>query len=119
MILKMHYVKKNSNEERYSKIQIEYLDKIVSLCKRRGLKLYFLSTPYHPYYSSKIEIIYSNLLLDDLNKYNENCINFKLPSVKHRFTVDGNHPNNEGSEFYSKKVASILSNDFQNNFDFE
>lgn len=42
-----------------------------------------------------------------------------LGPVKLNFISDSNHLNDKGSEFYSKIVASKVSNEFEKNLDFE
>lgn len=45
-----HYMLDNDNvEETYAK-NTDYLKQILSMCKRRGVKVVFVSTPCHPYY---------------------------------------------------------------------
>lgn len=93
----------------FSNVNINYLNKIIVLCKQNNIDLIVLNTPLDPYYKSKIPQKF-------LDKYNQIIETQKLRVIdfhnlkfrKNDFIKDGDHVSVEGSLLISK----FLNNQF-------
>ena len=93
----------------FSTVNINYLNKIIVLCKQNKIDLIALNTPLDPYYKSKIPQKF-------LDKYNQIIETQKLSVIdfhnlkfrKIDFIKDGDHVSTEGSLLISK----FLNNQF-------
>jgi hypothetical protein len=82
----------------FSKLNIDYLDKIINLCRSKGVELITLNTPLHNYYNKRIPPIYKEKLIDIINSKDLNNIdlsNFKLSDDC--FIPDGDHVSKIGA----------------------
>jgi hypothetical protein len=98
------YNKQNNIIREYSKNQIEYLLKIVNLCKEYKVKLILLSTPTYMYCTNENDFYKLNRFLkknigDDIDYWDYS--NYSLPDCCYG---DINHLNYKGAEIFSKKL---------------
>ncbi|MDD5014565.1 MAG: hypothetical protein PHW73_05620 [Atribacterota bacterium] len=96
--------KQNNINIEYSKNQIEYLLKIVSLCKEYKVKLILLSTPTYMYCTNENDFYKLNQFLkknmgDDIDYWDYSS--YSLPDFCYG---DIDHLNYKGTEVFSKKL---------------
>ena len=83
----------------FSDLNIEYLYKIIDLCKVKGVELFALNTPLNNYYFNKIPKEYKEKLNEILFKTNLKYINLSnLKLSEECFIPDGDHVSNIGAE---------------------
>jgi hypothetical protein len=101
--------KKQSNIDRtYSENQIEYLLKIVDICKKYKVKLILLNTPTYVYYKNENDSYKLNQFIKK-NIYNYveywDYSNYLLPDFGYG---DFGHLNYRGAEIFSKKLNNDI-----------
>ena len=101
--------KKQSNIDRtYSENQIEYLLKIVDLCKKYKVKLILLNTPIYVYYRNENDSYKLNQFIKKrIGSYAEywDYSNYLLPDFGYG---DFGHLNYRGAEIFSKKLNNDI-----------
>jgi hypothetical protein len=106
--LEMHF---GGNTYGVCESQIEYLNKIIELCKAKKINLVLLTTPYHPYYRIRLDNGYLTTYKDLLAKYDDlTIINYLDDEIDPDWMSDANHLNVKGSEYYSKNINAIIEN---------
>ncbi|MBK9099375.1 MAG: hypothetical protein IPM14_14920 [bacterium] len=100
----------NGKVNGYSNINLDYLDRIIALCKENKIELIFLSTPLHPYYRERIPDVFRK-------KYNElkeskkiklvDLSTFSLPIDC--YIPDGVHVSQRGSVIISELLQEYQS----------
>lgn len=104
--LNLHY---GDAEQTYCESQVYYLKKIVTFCHENGLELYFISTPYHPYYFDHIHPYYRKVFNEIMQQFQDiPHINFLSDLVSAECMSDGNHLNQEGAKRYSDLVRTRI-----------
>lgn len=92
----------------FSEINLLYLSKIIELCRTNQIDLVVLSTPLHPYYKSKVPVIYINKLNEIVNIYNLKVIDFSdLTLSDSCFIPDGDHLSVKGANQMPKELIRI------------
>jgi hypothetical protein len=82
----------NDTVRDFSYININYLDKIIALCKKRDVELVILNTPIHPYYKSRIPQKFIAKYNDLITKNGLKQIAFEgLKMSDSCFIADGDH----------------------------
>lgn len=83
---------------KFSEINLLYLDKIINLIKTTKIDLLFLNTPLHPYYESKIPKNYITRYNEIVKLKNLKVINFNdLSFSDSSFLPDGDHVSVKGA----------------------
>lgn len=104
-----------------SPVMVEYLDRIAGLCSRRGIRLYLVNLPLHPYYRKRVPDAaiadftdvsallrrkFPHLILIDWSRLN----------LEDRMYYDGDHVNAHGAALVSRMMAQELgSSNFHGN----
>ncbi len=97
------YSKRELNK--FSKINLLYLDKIVELCKNKNVDIIILNTPLHPYYKSKLPEAYIKKYQQVIEQYSFRLIDFSdLILADDCFIPDGDHVSGKGA----LKLTSIF-----------
>lgn len=97
---------KGSQERSFSKSNIEYLQKIIDLCKEKKVNLKFVTTPLHPYYENKIPQKFKKKLNEIATTNNISLLRFQnLDFQEDEFIPDGDHVSVKGA---IKTTKSIL-----------
>ncbi len=109
-VIKKHFYDKNK-EYQISRVSINYLDSIVSLCKKNKIELVLVNTPVHINYFKKIPLTIKN-------EYNELKKNYRQINIKifedtinkYPDTLFKNvdHLNLYGSEVFTKELSGFL-----------
>ena len=88
-------------------LNLQYLDKIVALCKANNIELYFVRSPIYPLFITKEqEDIYDSILK---NKYSGiNLIDFSNYKLNDEDYYDFHHVDYRGSMKVSKSMDSVL-----------
>ncbi len=85
--------------------QLKYLDAIAGHCRSNNIELILVSLPYHPYYQSKVDNKYFQILGQTVNEYLAlTYLNFLDPAMPSDLMSDGNHLNKRGAEIYSRQI---------------
>ena len=102
------YKKQNNFDRAYSENQVEYLLKIVDLCKKYKVKLILLNTPTYIYYKNENDSYKLNKFIkssiDDYVVYWDYS-NYLLPDFCYGDFV---HLNYKGAEIFSKKLNNDI-----------
>ncbi len=98
-----------------SKFNIEYLNKIIMLCKEHNINLIVFKTPLQKDYFNQIPDIYISMYEEFVKKYNLNKFDFENISLPDScFLPDGDHVNYNGSiivtEVFKRYFESSNSN---------
>jgi hypothetical protein len=99
--------------EGFSALNILYLEKIITMLKRRKIELTILKMPTGPYYSSKIPESYKIKYGEIMKTHNLKTFEFKELALKdtNYFMPDGDHVNAKGAHKVTQEVKRIqLSN---------
>lgn len=105
--LKMHF---GGTGAECSTSQLTYLDAIVGHCQRNDIELILVSTPYHPYYHSRVDDIYFQILRKMVNEYLAlTYLNFLDTNMSTDLMSDGNHLNKRGAEIYSRQINEEIN----------
>lgn len=101
---------KNGKVNDFSRYNINYLLKIVELCKKNRIELNLVNAPLHSYYRSKIPKIYISKYNDIILQNKLKVIDFKESSFSDNcFIPDGDHVSEKGS-----RIVSYLMNKNEN-----
>jgi hypothetical protein len=88
--------------------QLTYLKKIQAFCKKQGIQLVFVITPYHPGYASRVDQVYLDYFEQVLEQMKDVPIadfrNYQDPT----HFEDGNHLNAVGGHLISTKLNDWL-----------
>lgn len=93
----------------YSQEQLEYLDEIISICKKNNAQLFLVRTPEHGWFRENIPSFYADFF-DNLmvNKVESNedlyYLDFSKMNIDDKAFYDGGHLNIKGSEIFSKQL---------------
>jgi hypothetical protein len=86
------------NLRSFSELNINYLDSIVVLCKKRDVKLQILNTPLHSYYKKRIPEKFRTKYQEVISQRNLSLIDFKdLILDDSCFIPDGDHVSEKGA----------------------
>lgn len=101
-----YYTGKELNN--FSEINLTYLTKIIVLCKTSKIDLVLLNTPLHPYFKSKVPIIYINKFNEIVNTQNLNVIDFNALTFSDScFIPDGDHLSAKGAYQLTKELYEL------------
>jgi hypothetical protein len=105
--LDIHYNTRNLNT---LSVQEKYLEKIVELCKFRGIRLIAVATPVPVYYKSLVPKKYIETFKKVISKYKDECIfvNYYDVQLSDSCFSDADHLNVRGGEFMITKIDSAL-----------
>jgi hypothetical protein len=93
----------------YSLSQVKYLKEIVKLCSKNKIDVYLISTPYHPYYLSKVDDYYFKIFNKTISELdNVTYISYITPNFRVDFMADANHLNTKGSDVISKMINDTI-----------
>ena len=103
----------NLVSDKFSQINISYLDKINDLCKLNDVELFTISTPLHAYYESNIPDVYKISLNEIIGSMQlENIDLSGSLSDNNCFIPDGDHVSAKGAKMISLELSrSLLNND--------
>jgi hypothetical protein len=95
----------NGSLNPFSKMNIEYLNKIVLLCKSKDIKLYAISTPLYSYYIEKVPEGYKEKLQEIISESQINYIDLSNLEFKREYFIpDGDHVSKLGAEATSVEL---------------
>lgn len=90
----------------FSEINIEYLNKIVELCKSKDVNLYTLNTPLYDYYAKKVPKKYKEKLHEIISESQINYIDLSNLEFKREYFIpDGDHVSKLGA----KATSAVLN----------
>ena len=96
----------------FSKLNIHYLNKIIEICKSKGIVLITLNTPLHEYYYKKVPVEYKNKLLDIIKSNKLNYINLSNLNLNDDcFIPDGDHVSKIGATQTTLKLKEIIKHE--------
>ena len=105
---RLHLQYYSGKKNNFSEINLIYLTKIIVLCKASKIDLVLLNTPLHPYFRSKVPIIYINKFNEIVNTQNLNVIDFSdLTFSDSCFIPDGDHLSVKGAFQLTKELVRI------------
>ncbi len=93
----------------FSELNIEYLKKIINLCKKSNVRLILLNTPLHPDYKKSIPITFIEKYEQIVQTYNLELID--LSSLKLDdccYIPDGDHVSQLGAKFTTLQLLEII-----------
>lgn len=96
-----------------SALMIEYLTKIIDVCRNKGIKVYLYNAPLHPWYKKRIPLSSLkdfNALVSRLVKDSENVVYLDYVDLHLDASCfgDGDHVNFHGAKIVSVEVERIL-----------
>lgn len=92
----------------YSELNIEYFQKIITLCKSKGVKLYAINTPIHVYYYRRIPLKFKSKLQSIILDSRINYIDLSNLKLKNEYFIpDGDHLSRLGSQAISVKLSTL------------
>lgn len=99
--------KLDSTNFKHSKYSLDYLDKIIKLCKNKKVKLFLIRTPVH---KSWDELSYENSFQEMVKgKYSEtNFLDFKNFPLSNKEYIDESHLNQYGAKKFSLFFNKLL-----------
>jgi hypothetical protein len=93
-----------------SAFNLQYFDKIIRLCSRRGIQLTLLNTPLHPLYTSRIPSQYTSRYQQLVARYKLPIVDFKnIPFDDSCYIPDGDHVSVKGAVIASTFLEQQLS----------
>ncbi|MDD3080347.1 MAG: hypothetical protein PHH37_14770 [Paludibacter sp.] len=102
-----YYTNKRVNA--FSKLNIDYLDKIIDMCKSKGVVLITLNTPLHEYYYKNTPVKYKEKLRDLINSRGLNYIDLsKIKLDDDCFIPDGDHVSEKGADKTTTLLKDII-----------
>lgn len=111
--LKHHYTDEQIGDELSQK---KYLDKIVSICNLRKIRLIFVSTPIHQSYRDNVEDKYFKILANCIRNYPEiEYQNYLSVNTASDLLADGNHLNVGGGRIFALRIFRNLKKRTHNN----
>ncbi len=91
----------------FSIINQEYLNKIISLCEKKQVKLYLLNAPLHPYYRKRIPQKFIDKYNEVTHSSNAKTLNFSdLKLNESSFIPDGDHLSAKGATIFTSEFLS-------------
>ncbi|MCC7332563.1 MAG: hypothetical protein IT232_08145 [Flavobacteriales bacterium] len=101
----------NKNPDLFSEINIQYLSKIATLCKKNNVNLFVLNTPLHRDYYKKVPKEYIEKLNEIVNQNKLVFIDLSnLELTENCYAPDGDHVSVKGSVNMSRKIKEIVQN---------
>jgi hypothetical protein len=99
----------NGSINAFSELNIEYFNKIVSLCKVNNIELYVLNTPLNNYYSNRVPKEYKGKLNELIHQNKLNYIDLSnLKLTKECYIPDGDHVSKLGAQFTSIELKNNI-----------
>lgn len=97
----------NGNLNPFSELNINYLHKIVSLCKSKGVHITLLNTPIHPYFFNKIPKEYKEKLNEIILTNQLDYIDLSTVKLcEECYVPDGDHVSFRGAEEISNDLIA-------------
>jgi len=98
-----------------STISINYLIKIIEICRNNGKNVYLYKSPLHTIYKNKIPSSsindYNALVGQLMNRYKDIVfIDYSDIQLPNNYYGDGNHVNSSGAKIISLRINKILDN---------
>lgn len=98
----------NDNVKPFSKLNINYLGKIDSLCKAKQVTLYTVNTPLFKYYDEQVPEVYKNKLSEIITTKQLNHIDLSVMNLPESYFIpDGDHVSTIGAEIATKELNAI------------
>lgn len=89
--------------------QIYFLTKIVDLCNKNKVNVFFISTPVHHNYRENIPAKELDKFYQIVKKFNVHQINYLDSVVADSLMSDGNHLNIQGAKYYGELISQEIS----------
>ncbi len=103
--IQRHYYDEDKKLYPISNTSISYIDSIIHFCQEKNIELFFINTPQHKDYYSKIpphiQNAYSSVK-EDLQKRNVNFIDLHDMDIGEEYLSDYDHLNSKGADKVSK-----------------
>lgn len=91
-----------------SRLNIEYLDKIVQLAREKGVELIMLNTPLHPEYEKRVPDEFRTAYDDYVREHDLRVFDFRDMTLGDaEFLPDGDHTNYRGAMLTSRRFAEF------------
>lgn len=98
----------NDTIRSFSKVNIDYLQKIIELCKIKNVELVILNTPLHPYYKNKIPARFIDMYRELVNKNGLRVIDFSSLILSDScFIPDGDHVSEKGATLTTTYLSTL------------
>lgn len=104
----------NDDEREYDSLKIQYIERLINLCKQKDIQLFFAISPNH----CQTNIINYSPILSLANKHNITLLNHLNDTTfvgKNEFFKDAGHLNNEGATLYTNIIVNELKNHINTN----
>jgi hypothetical protein len=113
LIADNEYNSRISKNHSLSKANLSYLRKMVDLCKKNNIKIFFIRSPQHPLYPDlSNESIYQNVLktqFKDIELFDFNAMN--LPNSHY---LDLDHLNYKGAKQFTTLLSNLIESNLLN-----
>ena len=101
---------KNEELNPFSEINIRYLEKIINLCKTKGIALTALNSPVHDYYFNLVPLIYKRKFDEIVRENDLKFIDLSNLNLNDEcFIPDGDHVSFSGSIKTSVELLKIIN----------
>ncbi len=111
-IVKRHFIDDDEKEHGVSKISDLYLEKIVDLCKSKGIRLVLLATPVHQEYYSAIPDHIRKEYQRQKEKYasheNVKILDFQQREYPDEMFTDHDHLASQGAKDFTRFLSTLL-----------
>jgi hypothetical protein len=95
----------NGKVNDFSTVNLDYLDRIVSLCKAKKVDLVLLTTPLHSYFRDNVPDIYHHKYDEIINLYKLKLIDLSsIPLTDDDFIPDGVHVSQKGAVITTEEI---------------
>lgn len=98
---------------KFSKTSMQYLDSILNLCKKKGIKLILVNTPVHKNYYNSIPEKFKKKYRQEaerLKKQGAIVIDMSNLVLPDEYYVDDDHLNTKGANYYTNTLVEYLKN---------
>jgi len=96
-------------EKNVSYTHLDYLDKIISYCQKRGKKIYLVRSPQHPVFPDlQNERIFQKILQDKASSSHVQFLDFNSVPLKNTEYGDLGHLNFRGAHIFSKWLNDLI-----------
>lgn len=108
--LKQQYLLNDSSYQKLSSLCIEYLEKIITLCNEKNIRLIAINTPTHKYYRNNTPEKFKNALDSIIHLNNLEYLDFSsIDLPDNHYIPDGDHVSSQGAVKTSTLVQEYLT----------
>lgn len=110
--VKIHFYDKEETIYSISKVQIEYLNKIKSLCTENNIDFYIVNLPVYDAYKSQIPKKFIKVYDDVVTQLKSNGVKFldySSINLPNKYFGDGDHLNSLGADVITQKLITDIN----------